>query len=496
MGLTDNNITHFFDNTFDGVMFGFAGDGDSGSLTLKGGGTINKIQDAAVDTTYMVVLKITPNLTGNDRIDVFVNPTSNTEPTFPDLTVINRDYIDSMSDLDYATLYSRSDVAANVMMDELRLTTTFAEAVMLPADGLNGATALRTLTYNIFTGLVAGDGGGMVSMNAIANVIAVSNPDLVALQEVDKYTSRGNIDQAKVLGELLGMEYRFLKSMDYRGGEYGDALLSRYPIQATYEHSLPPNGGEVRGALEVVVEVPDLYGRTNTLSFVSTHLDHLSDKTRVIQVQAILDALAPRNHPIVLAGDLNAEPKSRPIALLERNGYTPLDSSGAFTFPAVTPTKKIDYIMVKNLPITESNAEVVVETAASDHRPVYAGIAIGAPADWLGSYGLPREALSNFLDSDGDSMDNYSEWWSGTDPTDALSFFGFQSLGSGSVPTGFQLQWNSIIGRTYRIKASTNLVDGAFQTLEGGIQGWEGTTEYIDTNATEKGRAFYQIHVE
>ncbi len=351
--------------------------------------------------------------------------------------------------------------------------------------------ALRTYSYNIHLG-VGED--GVFDLNRTADVIAASNPDLVALQEVDKYTSIGNVDQAKVLGELLGMEYRFIKNMDSRGGEYGDAVLSRYPIQATYYHHLPPNGGEVRGALEVVVEVPDVYGRTNTLSFVSTHLDHLSNETRMLQVQAILDALAPRNHPIVLAGDFNAIP-TEPIALLESNGYVPLDPLKTLTFPSDFPDRKLDYIMVKALPITESRFEVVAETMASDHRPVFAGIAIGAPADWLEPYGLSQEASSNFLDSDGDGMDNYSEWLTGTDPTNALSFFGFQSSGSGSVPTGFQLQWNSIAGRTYRIESSTNLVDGIFQPLESGIQGLEGTTEFIDTNATGE-QAFYRVHVE
>jgi len=167
----------------------------------------------------------------------------------------------------------------------------------------------------------------------------------------------------------------------------------------------------------------------------------------------LLAGLASRNHPVVLAGDLNARPTEGSIALLESNGYAPLDPGATFTYPSLSPNRKIDYIMVKNLPITESTFEVVVETMASDHRPLFAETFLGAPADWLAGYGLAPTIQENFTDSDGDGMDNYSEWLTGTNPTNTLSFFGFQSSGSGSVPTGFQLQWNSIADRTYRVEA-------------------------------------------
>jgi len=354
--------------------------------------------------------------------------------------------------------------------------------------------SLRLFAYNIHHG--EGE-DTVIDLDRIGDVIAAADPDLVALQEVDKYTSRsGYVDQTKVLAQRLGMEYRFMKNLDYQGGEYGIALLSRYPIQATYLHPLPANGGEPRGALEVVVEVPDLYGRTNTLSFISLHLDHLSDTSRVSQVQTLLAGLASRSHPVVLAGDFNARPTEGSIVLLESNGYDPLDPAGAFTYPSITPNRKIDYIMAKGLAVSESTFEVIAETMASDHRPLLAETFLGAPADWLAGYGLEAALMENFSDADGDGMDNYSEWLTGTDPTNALSFFGFQPSGSGVVPAGFQLQWNSITDRTYRVEASTNLVDGAFQTLESGIQGLEGTTEFIDTNATGKAQAFYRVFVE
>ena len=352
---------------------------------------------------------------------------------------------------------------------------------------------LRIMTYNIRSGIN--------DLSLVKSVIEAENPDLVALQEVDKNTTRsGGTNQAEWLAQELGMEYRFGKTENFFGGEYGIALLSRFPINQTFIHNLPfAEGEELRIALEAWVDVPDIYGRTNTLSFVSTHLDHLANTTRVDQVQAIVDALSPRNHPVIVAGDLNATPLQDPMTLLQSSGYEYLDTQDLLTFPAMIPIKKIDYIMVRTeeLPLASLPVRVVDEQVASDHRPVVARLLLGAPADWLAGYGLPQNDLQGLVDSDGDSMDDYSEWRAGTDPTNALSFFGFDPVGTGPVPAGIQLRWNSITNRTYQVDMSTNLLDSpAFMPLTNGVQGQAGTTDFIDTTATNKTQGFYRIHVE
>lgn len=388
---------------------------------------------------------------------------------------------------------STSRVGANIQR------TSFSGVATLNLDRITAKIftlsqePLRIMTYNIRSGIN--------DLSLVKSVIEAENPDLVALQEVDKNTTRsGGTNQAEWLAQELGMEYRFGKTENYFGGEYGIALLSRFPINQTFIHDLPfAEGEELRLALEAWVDVPDIYGRTNTLSFVSTHLDHLSNITRVDQVEAIVDALAPRNHPVIVAGDLNATPLQDPMALLQSSGYEYLDTQELLTFPAIIPTKKIDYIMVRTeeLPLASFPVRVVDEQAASDHRPVVARLFLGAPADWLAGYGLPQHDLQGFSDSDGDLMDDYSEWRAGTNPTNTLSFFGFDSVGTGPVPTGFQLRWNSITNRTYQVDISTNLLDSpAFIPLTNGIQGDAGTTDFIDTTATNKNQGFYRVSVE
>ena len=87
---------------------------------------------------------------------------------------------------------------------------------------------VRILTYNIHH---AEGIDGKLDLPRIARVIESVNPDVVALQEVDRETERtGKVNQAAELGRLTGMEAVFGQAMDYQGGGYGLAVLSRWPI--------------------------------------------------------------------------------------------------------------------------------------------------------------------------------------------------------------------------------------------------------------------------
>ncbi|HUG27420.1 MAG TPA: endonuclease/exonuclease/phosphatase family protein, partial [Gemmatimonadales bacterium] len=87
---------------------------------------------------------------------------------------------------------------------------------------------LRVVSYNIRHGRGM---DGEVNLERTAAVLRQLTPDIVALQEVDNRVTRsGGEDQAAVLGGLLGMEHAFGSFMDYQGGQYGMAILSRHPI--------------------------------------------------------------------------------------------------------------------------------------------------------------------------------------------------------------------------------------------------------------------------
>jgi hypothetical protein len=111
---------------------------------------------------------------------------------------------------------------------------------------------------------------GRLDLERIADIIKISGADIVLLQEVDDRTQRtGRVPQAAELARLTGLKATFGKAMDFQGGGYGNAVLTRWAPVETRVVPLP-GGGEPRCALEVTVDTPETGGR---LSVVSTHLD-------------------------------------------------------------------------------------------------------------------------------------------------------------------------------------------------------------------------------
>ena len=110
---------------------------------------------------------------------------------------------------------------------------------------------VRVLTYNIHHGEGT---DGKIDLARTGEAIKRVTPDLVALQEVDKATARSRgVDQAAELGKLTGMHAAFGKAMDFARGQYGEAILSRYPLTEVQVHSLPFTEGV--GRLIVLLNV-------------------------------------------------------------------------------------------------------------------------------------------------------------------------------------------------------------------------------------------------
>ncbi len=252
----------------------------------------------------------------------------------------------------------------------------FTIAMMLMLSAVY-ADELRLLSYNIKHGKGM---DGKLDVERIAKVIGDQTPDLVALQEVDKNCKRSkNIDIAAKLGEILKMEHRFGKTINLGKGEYGLAVLSKFPIKETKVHTLP-KGGEPRIALEIVVDK-----KGELISFVTLHLDWTNKAIRTEQVKAVMKAVELRKHKVVLAGDFNAPRNSDTIKAMEDAGWNVLkknDGNGIRTFhgekkravSATSEREEIDFIAIKNFPKSKIKHGVVQELIASDHRPIYAHV--------------------------------------------------------------------------------------------------------------------------
>ncbi len=224
-------------------------------------------------------------------------------------------------------------------------------------------TTLRILAYNIHHG--AGN-DEVLDLERIAELIRSLDPDLVALQEVDNRTERtGGVAQAARLGQLTGMSSAFGKFMDYQGGEYGMAVLSRLDYENPTNHVLP-EGPEPRSSMAIRVQLPN----GGELIFAGVHFYRTAEE-RMAQARRLLDVLGTEDVPVILAGDFNSTPDSEVMAFIGASFEIPDKGDDRFTFRSDRPNREIDFIVYRPADqFTVVELRVIDEPVASDHRPV------------------------------------------------------------------------------------------------------------------------------
>ncbi len=253
---------------------------------------------------------------------------------------------------------------------------------------------LTLMSYNIKSGLWTERG-----LDAVAEVIASVNPDIVALQEVDRDIDRsGSIDQPASLGRRLGHHAVFAAAVGgadvgAEGGDYGIAILSRFPI-IEHEKLLlfrpdypagqrPPWYAEQRCVLGCALDC----GGT-TVDVFCTHFG-LTAEQRLEQAREVAAFVASWHpgRPAVLMGDFNALPDHPEIAFLRGTLTDVFQQCGITgdkrrTFPSGEPgadaegpwTGGLDYVFLSQH-FGDAEIEVLREaTPASDHAPVVARV--------------------------------------------------------------------------------------------------------------------------
>jgi endonuclease/exonuclease/phosphatase family metal-dependent hydrolase len=236
---------------------------------------------------------------------------------------------------------------------------------------------MRVLVYNIHAGK---DAKGVDNLAGVAALVKSTGADVVLLQEVDNGTRRsGNVNQPAVLAAATGMHAAFGSALDYDGGKYGVAILSRWPIQSDTLFHLPVtpvqerSGGshEPRGALRAVLDSP--YG---TMAVINTHLDPSGNdhwrKQEADSVASLITRTLGTNVRVLAGGDFNSTPESA-VQLRLRNGgfrdsWLECANGDGFSYPDDTPVKRIDYLFLTGSMSCSSAS--VIDTRVSDHRPV------------------------------------------------------------------------------------------------------------------------------
>ena len=217
----------------------------------------------------------------------------------------------------------------------------------------------------------------------ICALIGKWSPDVVALQEVDKGTLRSNgLDQAEALAELTGLPHHaHFRAATLFGGDYGVAVISRFPILQTRRVRLPTfRGEETRALARAVIDVEGV-----EVSVYVTHLSHMPHRSdlRAEQAQAILRRVERDPRPAILMGDLNDAPSSTALLLLRQRFSCAFNRAGegeGSTFPLPFPLAdlRLDYVMASDAFV--ARRAYVLREVASDHFPVVADLQL-VPGD-------------------------------------------------------------------------------------------------------------------
>lgn len=212
----------------------------------------------------------------------------------------------------------------------------------------------------------------------IAEVIAELSADIVGLQELDLSRQRsGGVDQAGLIAEQLGWHRYFHPAMRTGDEHYGDAVLSRYPLTLRRACDLPGPAPfycrENRVAISMDVATP-----LGLVHIINTHFG-LGRSERLLQARLLNDEWLgenPAETPLILLGDFNSLPGSRPYRALAqhlRDVRKLVQPNRSFrTFPTSLPSFAVDHIFVSPAlhPLSLEVHRSPLARVASDHYPL------------------------------------------------------------------------------------------------------------------------------
>ena len=104
-------------------------------------------------------------------------------------------------------------------------------------------------------------------LQRVIELILRADPDIIALQEVDSRRAPPGEDPFRILQNELGSHGVGAKSIVAEDGEYGQTLISRWPMHGTRTHDISYGEFEPRCAIETNVSTPD-----GELRVIAAHL--------------------------------------------------------------------------------------------------------------------------------------------------------------------------------------------------------------------------------
>lgn len=236
---------------------------------------------------------------------------------------------------------------------------------------------LRIVSYNTQSGFAIGR--KKYDHLAQAKHLESLSPDIIALQEVAIRHPHGEpVNYPAEVAKYLKFNYVFGKALELgKDGEYGVAVMSKFPLREVTKLFLPvPGNIEPRIALIVKVLAPEPF------YMISTHLSYQGefpgdDTGRIDQIKMIMDHVEEnRLFPAILAGDLNSAPQDDSInALREKFNVFSDDTEIEPTCETKFGPLQIDFI--SGAPIGRFHCQKIQagdDQTVSDHRAVIADV--------------------------------------------------------------------------------------------------------------------------
>jgi endonuclease/exonuclease/phosphatase family metal-dependent hydrolase len=255
-----------------------------------------------------------------------------------------------------------------LLVAPLALSLTWSKPQAVSPDPTN--TTIRVMDYNVHNGF---NTAGRLDLEAVANIIEESGADVVGLQEISRgWLIWGSTDMLTWLSQRLDMPYVSGPTSD---AQWGNAILSRYPIVSAETFPLPPdNLLMLRGYIVAEIDV----GSAN-LTVIDTHFTHRGEHDEIRELQASVLVSAWNGAAVtVIVGDMNAVPDSDAMRILSSAGLVnvaaEIGTRPIYTFSADNPNRQIDYIWTS--PDLGFSDLEIFQTTASDHLPVVATITL------------------------------------------------------------------------------------------------------------------------
>ncbi|MBQ4113155.1 MAG: endonuclease/exonuclease/phosphatase family protein [Clostridia bacterium] len=221
---------------------------------------------------------------------------------------------------------------------------------------------ITVATYNICHGHYAA-----YDWTRIASVIREASADMVGFQEIDMFTNRtGGVDTITELISATGLPHAlFIPAMSYDGGQYGTAILSRYPIAESGTCPLPSAHYEPRAFGWVTVTTDG----GNPFTLLNTHFACESHDQQTIQFETLAEWMGTQLHcstPTVLTGDFNTEDFAS-FFPVQQLGYSLVNDSFHKYNTFRTNPAAIDNIVYRDGLLTPMEYGMI-QSDASDHN--------------------------------------------------------------------------------------------------------------------------------